>query len=335
MLAEPVADLAAVEEGEPGQITAVCTEPTGSSYTVAAAPRDTVRDLEDRLTNVSGIPKDERRLVHRDEQLHNDCVTLRDLGIVEGEVAFGLVPVDPTEGARLRRAAKVTALREGLRADATAAVEELGAAPRRMMLCTAGEHSWSPWKDKHMRYFRFTPCLQDGTVQVSWGKNADGSNQSAGAFAWLGCGSAPPKRRTVASVDVDVASSSTPSPRLVVHFSSPVEGCVRFRLVVHEEVGTEARRLEGALKAALQAAWGYAAIGEAEAEALVDQGALTSTTTRQSLVHTSCTASFGTGVFARWEAERNPEPDPNSDADRRRILVLERRLAHLRNQMPE
>ena len=29
-------------------------------------------------------------------------------------------------------------------------------------------------------------------LEMSWGKNADGSNQSSGAFAWLGCGSAPP-----------------------------------------------------------------------------------------------------------------------------------------------
>eukprot|EP01043_Picozoa_sp_COSAG02_P059865 COSAG02_NODE_7707_length_2882_cov_2.810277_1_plen_623_part_10 len=71
------------------------------------------------------------------------------------------------------------------------AESQLREIPNRLMLCMA------IGADKHMRYFHFKVGHE---VVVRWGKNADGSNQSSGAFAWAGCGSVPPKQRTVKSV---------------------------------------------------------------------------------------------------------------------------------------
>ena len=98
-------------------------------------------------------------------------------------MALSLAPQDPAEGVRLRSEAKVAVLRAALDANVLALCAELQALPSCMMLCDGH------YTDKHLRYFRFTV---GETVEMSWGKNADGSNQSSGALAWLGCSSLRP-----------------------------------------------------------------------------------------------------------------------------------------------
>jgi hypothetical protein len=149
--------------------------------------------------------------VYKDLKLHDDGETLQDLGITGGEVlvVFTLVLQEQEQGARLRREAKVAVLRENIKAHAAAAGAALGKLPSHMMLISVVARretvldfveQKSVWKDKHMRHFRAT-LLRGTAVEMSWGKNADGSNQSSGACAWLGCGSVPPKRLVVAGVE--------------------------------------------------------------------------------------------------------------------------------------
>ena len=49
-----------------------------------------------------GRPANSVRLVIENTKLHDDGITLAELKIEAGEVALGLAPQDPAEGARLR-----------------------------------------------------------------------------------------------------------------------------------------------------------------------------------------------------------------------------------------
>jgi hypothetical protein len=226
----------AVEEGTPPEaetapITLVLPETTGSTFRLPA-PSDTVGGVEAALAVLSGRPANEHCLLWQSKKLHDDGVTLVELGITTGEVELGLVPQDPAKGEQLRLEARLAALKASLDAHFAAVGAELqdlqlegrlssccsirrkGSRGARMMLCDSKSRvccgcplspckDLDPWgardlggmgREKHMRYFRF---VVGDTVVMSWGKRADGSNQSAGALAWFGCGSAPPKRRTV------------------------------------------------------------------------------------------------------------------------------------------
>ena len=151
-------------------------------------------------------------------------------------MALSLAPQDPAEGVRLRSEAKVAVLRAALDANVAASETELQVLPSCMMLCE--DHRGY---ERHMRYFRFFTVGE--TVEMSWGKNADGSNQSSGALAWLGCGSAPPKRRAVTGVD----QVTNLSRGLTVHTD---RGDIRIRMVDT----AAAERWKMALEAILQAA---------------------------------------------------------------------------------
>eukprot|EP01043_Picozoa_sp_COSAG02_P007728 COSAG02_NODE_236_length_27740_cov_49.156073_9_plen_382_part_00 len=259
----------ALEETAP--ITLILLEITGATFRLPASPADTVGDVESALEAASGRAATECRLVWKNKKLNDDGATLAELGITAGEVPLDMVPQDPVDGKRLRREAKVAALD----ANVAAAGVALAALPSRMMLCypytyTLHDvdfgHNYEMRRDKHMRYFRF---VVGTTVEMSWGKKADGSNQSAGALAWCGCGSAPPKRRTVTGV------KNNSGGRLRV---STDRGDVFINLG-YGEAGRGIGRLVEALGAALAAADAKAAAQTAQPliEALEQQQTLAET----------------------------------------------------------
>ena len=147
-------------------------------------------------------------------------------------------------------------LRAALTAHSSAGIEasraELQALPSRMILCD------DYWDEKHLRYFHFTV---GETVEMSWGKKSDGSN-----LAWLGCGSAPPKRRTITGVAPGRVMFGAIPALLTVHTD---RGDVDIRTV-----GT-AERWQTALKAVLQAAGLRAVMGDAAVESLAAAGCRT------------------------------------------------------------
>ena len=102
---------------------------------------------------------------------------------------------------------------------------------------------------------------------MSWGKNADDSSQSLGALSWLGCGSAPPKRRTVTCVAPYGGSNHIMSYNHVILKVRTYRGGVYIRVVNT----TAAERWKTALEAVLEAA-GLRAMGDAEVERLVAAG---------------------------------------------------------------
>ncbi len=75
-----------------------------------------------------------------------------------------------------------------------AAWRALAALPPRLMVCDA------EGLPKHQRWFRvLRPNDGDTRATLTWGKNRDGRDQ----MSWKTCSSAPPKRRTVVSVDAN------------------------------------------------------------------------------------------------------------------------------------
>ena len=97
--------MATSKEAETGPITLLITEATGAHFRLPASPADadTVGHVEAALSVASGgRPANSVRLVIENTKLHDDGITLAELKIEAGEVALGLAPQDPAEGARLR-----------------------------------------------------------------------------------------------------------------------------------------------------------------------------------------------------------------------------------------
>ena len=95
--------MATAEEAEPGSITLLITEAMGAHFRLPASPTDTVGHVEAALGVASGgRPANSVRLVFENTKLHDDGITLAKLKIEASEVALGLAPQDPAEGARLR-----------------------------------------------------------------------------------------------------------------------------------------------------------------------------------------------------------------------------------------
>ena len=185
--------MATSEKSETGPITLMITD-RGHGRRVTLPARLARRHRRPRGGGAERCERwaaGQQRAARVREHEADDGITLAELKIEVGEVALGLAPQDPAEGARLRSETKVAVLRAALDANVAELGAELQALSSRMMLRDRNED------DTHLRYFRFTV---GETVEMSWGKNADGSSQSSGALAWLGCGSAPPKRRTVTGV---------------------------------------------------------------------------------------------------------------------------------------
>ena len=89
------------QEGEPQTVTLTCVEQTGAAFHITATPSDTVRCVEERLQQQSKIVSSERRLVYNHQQLHNDDLTLLELGLVDNSCAtLSIVPQDKAEGGK-------------------------------------------------------------------------------------------------------------------------------------------------------------------------------------------------------------------------------------------